>query len=103
MPVFVARNAKLVQPARVLKEKHVKLRVVANDRNSNGGKFPRAYDALGWRMAERLTQDSLLLGSTLDLAFTVDYNEHPEFGGVQLNLSDFALCGAANAARAAEG
>ena len=90
VPVFVARNAKLVQPPRVLKEKHLKLRVVAGDRNSNGSKFQRGFDALGWRMAERLTPESLLLGSTLDLAFAVDYNEHPEFGGVQLNLLDFA-------------
>ena len=103
VPVFVARTAKLVQPARVLKEKHLKLRVVANERNSNGSKFQRGFDALGWRMAERATQDSLLLGSVLDLAFSVDYNEHPEFGGVQLNLLDFAPAAAASAARAAEG
>ncbi|MFZ0915048.1 MAG: single-stranded-DNA-specific exonuclease RecJ [Candidatus Korobacteraceae bacterium] len=102
VPVFVARNAKLVQPLRVLKEKHLKLRVVASDRNSNGSKFQRGFDALGWRMAERATQESLLLGSVLDLAFTVDYNEHPEFGGVQLNLLDFAPA-AASAASAADG
>jgi single-stranded-DNA-specific exonuclease len=103
VPVFVARNAKLVQLPRVLKEKHLKLRVVASDRNSNGSKFQRGFDALGWRMAERATQESLLLGSVLDLAFTVDYNEHPEFGGVQLNLLDFAPAAAASAARTAGG
>ncbi|HZL66744.1 MAG TPA: single-stranded-DNA-specific exonuclease RecJ [Candidatus Limnocylindrales bacterium] len=101
VPVFVARNAKLVQPPRVLKEKHLKLRVVPGGGNFNGSQFKRGYDALGWRMAERLTQESLLLGSALDLAFTVDYNEHPEFGGVQLNLLDFApAAAAASAARA---
>jgi single-stranded-DNA-specific exonuclease len=84
----------------VLKEKHLKLRVVPGGENFNGSQFKRGYDALGWRMAERLTQESLLLGSTLDLAFTVDYNEHPEFGGVQLNLLDFApAAAAASAAR----
>jgi single-stranded-DNA-specific exonuclease len=86
----------------LLKEKHLKLRVVANERNSDG-KFQRGFDALGWRMAERATQESLLLGSVLDLAFSVDYNEHPEFGGVQLNLLDFAPAAAASAAHAAEG
>jgi single-stranded-DNA-specific exonuclease len=103
VPVFVARNAKLVQPPRVLKEKHLKLRVVSGERNSDGSKFQRGFDALGWRMAERATPESLLLGSVLDLAFSVDYNEHPEFGGVQLNLLDFAPAAAANAASAAEG
>jgi hypothetical protein len=45
---------------------------------------------VGWRLAERAAQDSLLLGDVLDLAFTVDYNTHPDFGGVQLTLADFA-------------
>ena len=88
-PTFVARNVKLVQPARILKEKHIKLRAVPGDPNSNGGRFQRAHDVLGWRMAERVAQDSLLAGDVLDLAFSVDYNEHPDFGGVQLSLLDF--------------
>ncbi len=90
VPVFVARGTKLVQPARVLKEKHLKLRAVADDPQTNGGRFQRAHDVLGWRMAERAAQNPLLAGDILDLAFTVDYNQHPEFGGVQLNLADFA-------------
>jgi single-stranded-DNA-specific exonuclease len=88
-PVFVVRNAKAVQPHRVLKEKHLKLRVVAGDGNANGGEFQRAQDVLGWRMAERVTQESVLVGDRLDLAFGLDYNQHPDFGGVQLNLLDF--------------
>ncbi len=90
VPVFVARDAKLIQPARMLKEKHIKLRVIAADANSDGGRFQRAHDVLGWRMWERVAKESLLAGDVLDLAFTVDYNEHPDFGGVQLNLVDFA-------------
>ncbi|MGA2905316.1 MAG: single-stranded-DNA-specific exonuclease RecJ [Candidatus Korobacteraceae bacterium] len=90
VPVFVARNAKLVQPARVLKDKHLKLRAVPGDPLARERRFQRAHDVLGWRMAERVAQDPLLAGDVLDLAFTVDYNEHPEFGGVQLNLVDFA-------------
>ena len=41
-----------------------------------------------WRSGRR--KNRCWLGDVLDLAFTVDYNEHPEFGGVQLNLLDFA-------------
>jgi single-stranded-DNA-specific exonuclease len=88
VPVFVARNAKLVQPPRLLKEKHLKLRVMSGQRKPNG-QIQRAYDALGWRMADRAAQEPLAPGAALDLAFTVDYNEHPDFGGVQLNLLDF--------------
>ena len=98
VPVFVARNAKLIQPARVLKEKHVKLRVIPGNPNSNGGRFQRAHDVVGWRMAERLAQNSLLAGDVLDLAFSVEYNQHPEFGGVQLSLVDFAQVTSVNTA-----
>ncbi len=90
LPVFVARDVKLIQPARVLKEKHIKLRAIPADANANGGRFQRAHDVLGWRMADQVARDPLLAGDVLDLAFSVDYNEHPDFGGVQLNLVDFA-------------
>ncbi len=89
-PTFVARDARLIQPARIMKEKHLKLRAVPADPNADGGRYQRAQDVLGWRMAERAAKDPLLAGDTLDLAFTVDYNEHPDFGGVQLSLVDFA-------------
>ena len=79
-PVFVARALKLVQPPRIMKEAHLKLRV------SNGG---RPQDVVGWRMAERSAHEVLVVGDRLDLAFTVDYNTHPDFAGVQLTLSDF--------------
>ena len=88
-PTFVARDVKLIQPARIMKEKHLKLRAVPADPNANGGRFQRVHDVVGWRMAERVVDSPLLVGDVLDLAFTLDYNEHPDFGGVQLTLSDF--------------
>lgn len=84
-PAFVTRKVKLAQPPRLMKEAHLKLRVVQNTAR-NG----RGYDAIGWRMAERSAKDSLVLGDELDLAYTVDYNDHPDFGGIQLNLNDFS-------------
>jgi single-stranded-DNA-specific exonuclease len=83
-PAFVVRDVRLVLPPRIMKEKHLKLRVA----NVNGS-AQRARDVVGWRMAERAQRESLLLGDVLDLAFTVDYNTHPDFSGVQLTLSDF--------------
>ncbi|MGA2371268.1 MAG: single-stranded-DNA-specific exonuclease RecJ [Candidatus Korobacteraceae bacterium] len=100
VPVFVARNAKLVQPARVLKEKHLKLRAIPGKPVGRERRFQPAQDVLGWRMAERAAQDPLLAGDVLDLAFTMDYNEHPEFGGVQLNLVDFVRAAPVAAAAA---
>ncbi len=80
-PTFVARGVKLVQPLRIMKELHLKLRVASDTQ--------RPCDVVGWRMAAKAQRESLLLGDQLDLAFTVDYNTHPDFGGVQLTLSDF--------------
>ncbi|HEX8798911.1 MAG TPA: DHHA1 domain-containing protein, partial [Terriglobales bacterium] len=90
-PVFVTRAARLVQPPRTLKERHIKLRVVS-DRDGGNGTPQRAQEVVGWRMADRATQECLILGDRLDLAFTVDYNTHPDFGGIQLSLADFARC-----------
>ena len=47
------------------------------------------FDALGWHMAERCQQADLLPGDTLDVAFSVDNNDHPEYGGLELSLRDF--------------
>jgi single-stranded-DNA-specific exonuclease len=117
-PVFLARNVKLLAPARVMKEKHIKLKLssgiqgAANDavalttphgqpdaaaprRQNAGWKQSVVYDALGWRMAERWQQEQLLPGDTLDIAFTLDHNDHPEFGGLELSLRDFKAAKAA--------
>ena len=101
VPVFVARNSKLVQPTRTLKEKHIKLRVVPAEDAPNARR-QRGREVLGWRMAERFSQEPLVVGDTLDLAFTLDYNQHPDFGGVQLNLLDFTRAVAIPAAAATE-
>ncbi len=90
-PVFAARGVRLVLPPRVLKDRHVKLRVAQNTAGQRG----RAFDALGWRFAERLQREGVLAGDTLDLAFTLDQNPHPEFGGLELCLQDFVKTAAA--------
>jgi single-stranded-DNA-specific exonuclease len=117
-PVFASRNLVLMAPPRVMKEKHVKLklssqpeqhelsheavltiprchpdssvlpRVFAQSSNARARK-PVTYTALGWRMAERIHQAELLPGDALDIAFTLDQNDHPDFGGLELSLRDF--------------
>ena len=47
------------------------------------------FDALGWHMAERLQQASVLAGDCLDIAFCIGHNDHPEYGGLELSLRDF--------------
>jgi single-stranded-DNA-specific exonuclease len=173
-PIFSARGVRLMAPPKVLKDKHVKLKLAAaigpvkvgeslapapdcsGDAGSNGdngltpeavlvtprchpdaASIPRAdvraaienrgqqaeqsqlrtenrelrtgfgtddlrpttgdwrrnitFDALGWHMAERLQAANLLAGDTLDIAFTIGHNDHPEYGGLELSLRDFQL------------
>jgi single-stranded-DNA-specific exonuclease len=94
-PVFAANGVRLLAPARVMKEKHVKLKVtsVPSDpgelKNGSNRRKPVVYNALGWRMAERWQKESLLPGDTLDIAFRLGENDHPDFGGLELSLRDF--------------
>ncbi len=108
-PVFAARAARVAFAPRILKEKHVKLRLVevsrsafqvspgseplAGDGPENGIREtrnlkPAAFEALGWRMAERVQQASILAGDLVDVLFTLEVNDHPDYGGLELRLAD---------------
>jgi single-stranded-DNA-specific exonuclease len=96
-PAFIASNVRLIAPPKILKDKHLKLKLKAN---GNGPQEPRTesghlrtvFDALGWHMAERLQTAPLLAGDAIDIAFTIGHNDHPEYGGLELELRDFRPC-----------
>ncbi len=126
-PVFAARAVELAAPPRIMKEKHIKLKVrsgaTLQDRSAaavlatprchpDGAAIKReertaalaeehpcqstnqsrelrskiTFDALGWNMAERFQQKPLLAGDSIDIAFTIGHNDHPEYGGLELSL-----------------
>jgi single-stranded-DNA-specific exonuclease len=85
-PVFSSCGVSLLMPPRILKEKHIKLRV--NQRLPNT-KPSFNYEAVGWRMAERAQAAALLPGDNLDVAYKIGLNFHPDFGGLELTLEDF--------------
>ncbi|HKT49911.1 MAG TPA: single-stranded-DNA-specific exonuclease RecJ [Candidatus Angelobacter sp.] len=85
-PVFAALNVNLLLPPRTIKDKHIKLRV---RQRVDGLKDSFSYEAMGWRMAERLPAENLQPGDRLDLVFKVAMNFHPDFGGLELMLEDF--------------
>ncbi len=82
-PAFSALDARLIAPPKILKDKHIKLKLKGN------GNAAAVFDALGWNMAERLQQSPLLAGDAIDIAFTIGHNDHPDFGGLELTLRDF--------------
>lgn len=91
-PKFLARNVRVLLPPRVLKEKHIKMKLAVEQ---DGRKFAAGIPAIGWGMAERLRQEQVLAGDVLDVAFTMEHNNHPEFGGLELRLCDVARAGSA--------
>ena len=148
-PAFAARGARLIAPPKILKDKHIKLKLKAREDvgghefspqravNEEPGKeelsavailatpschpdgaairreekaeakgfqlrtknrelrtavkLRTVFDALGWHMAERLQQSPLLAGDAIDIAFTIGYNDHPDFGGLELSLRDIRV------------
>lgn len=129
-PIFSAHDVRLGAPPRILKDKHIKLKLRAAEAQmgseelssmailatprchpdgaaitradpalaaeefqrgkSDGWRNAITLDALGWHMAERLQKDPLLAGDAIDIAFTVGHNDHPEYGGLELELKDLA-------------
>ena len=89
-PIFCARAARITAPFKVLKEKHVRMKLSpAQNHAANGWRRALTYNAMGWRLAERAQQEKLLPGDLLDIAFNLGYNDHPDFGGLELSLRDF--------------
>jgi len=88
-PVFQAQ-ARLLSAPRAMKEKHIKMRLTQSLAANSAQAAPttKNWEAMGWRMAERLQQENLLPGDILDIAFSMEMNSHPDFGGLQLALCD---------------
>ena len=79
-PVFLAQNVRVAASPRYMKEKHVRLQLA---QGAHRGNLP----ALGWNWAERVQQMQLDEGSVVHLAYKLRENEHPEFGGLELEIA----------------
>lgn len=94
-PVFSA-PVRLTSPVKIMKEKHVRMNLApgaasvatAPDDAGNGSRRSLTHKAVGWRLAERFATENLLAGDQFEIAFTLDHNEHPDFGGIELSLKD---------------
>jgi single-stranded-DNA-specific exonuclease len=110
-PVFIARAARLMESPQAVKDKHVRLRLAPPAADAgptgmddyaltgNGGSAIAAVSApawrravtfktMGWSMKESCDQLQLLPGDTLDIAYCLGMNDHPEYGGLELTLRD---------------
>ncbi len=82
-PAFIAREVVLMAEPRFMKERHVKLQL-----DQAGAQFA----ALGWNWAERVRTLALTTGDTIDLVYRLRENEHPEYGGLELEIVDLQRC-----------
>ncbi len=88
-PLFVARGVEMMGEPKVMREKHLKLKL-RRYAKAQPATLARSLDALGWRMAHRLLTEPLAGGDALDVMFRIEQNTHPDFGGgLQLVLADY--------------
>jgi len=87
-PMFVARNARLLTSVRVMKDRHIRLDLTqqvagSGSRTGNVG----SMRAVGWDMAFRASELGLTEGSRIDLAYRIRENDHPDFGGIEVEIA----------------
>jgi single-stranded-DNA-specific exonuclease len=91
-PVFVARGVRLLTAPRFMKERHLRLELAQNSvqpqplAGSSG-----ALRAVGWNLAARATELSLTRGSLIDVAYRIRENDHPEYGGLEVEIAGIEL------------
>ncbi len=105
-PIFIARSARLLMPPRIMKERHLRLELAQNATaqstpssapsptapNSFPTRLPASaapvasIRAVGWNLAERAAQIRLTEGSLIDVAYRIRENDHPDFGGLEIEI-----------------
>jgi single-stranded-DNA-specific exonuclease len=102
-PLFVARNARLLKAPRIMKARHLALELAQDSAASPNGasnslptSFPpgspgspapiSSIRAVGWNLAERAMELHLEPGSRIDIAYRIRENDHPDFGGLEIEI-----------------
>jgi len=83
-PVFIARRVRIAGEPRILKERHLRMKLQQGPRGA-------MFNALGWGMAERVAAQQLTADAMVDIAYKIRENTHPEFGGLELELVDVQI------------
>ena len=86
-PMFVARRARLVAAPRIMKERHIRLELAQDSAISpvvSGA--TGTIRAVGWDLAGRAAELALVAGSLIDVAYRIRENDHPEYGGLEVEI-----------------
>jgi single-stranded-DNA-specific exonuclease len=94
-PLFLARNARLLKAPRIMKARHLALDLAqdaAPAPTEPSSLLPASAQptssirAVGWNLAERAMELRLEPGSRIDLAYRIRENDHPDFGGLEVEI-----------------
>jgi len=81
-PIFIARRARIAAAPRIMKERHIRLDLQQDSLSSGGA----VMKCVGWDWAERCIQMGLVAGSAVDVAYRIRENDHPEYGGIEVEM-----------------
>jgi single-stranded-DNA-specific exonuclease len=92
-PIFIAHSARLLRPPRIMKDRHLSLELAQapgppsnqSTRSLPASAAPIAsIRAVGWGLAGRAIELRLEQGSLIDIAYRIRENDHPDFGGLEV-------------------
>jgi single-stranded-DNA-specific exonuclease len=101
-PVFIARNVRLLAAPRIMKERHLRLELAQETEADRNGAARTtavrpgssgAIRAVGWGLAERAMELRLEQASLVDVAYRIRENDHPDFGGLEIEMVDVREAG----------
>jgi len=86
-PIFVARQVRLATAPRIMKERHIRLELAQDSQPASPANSGQAMRAVGWDLAGQAAQLQLRQGSTIDIAYRIRENDHPDFGGLEVEIA----------------
>ena len=102
-PLFLAHNARLVMAPRIMKARHLALELTQDSASALSepsfglpvNAAPQSsIRAVGWNLAERAMELGLEQGSLIDVAYRIRENDHPDFGGLEIEILGLRTAGA---------
>jgi single-stranded-DNA-specific exonuclease len=110
-PLFLARKARVLTAPRTMKEKHIRLDLAQSRETTREGAregLPQGISlrpgatgtmkAVGWDMAARVAELGIREGSLIDVAYKIRENDHPEYGGIEIQMVGARISEALHAA-----
>jgi single-stranded-DNA-specific exonuclease len=95
-PVFVARNVRLVSAPKIMKERHLRLELAQASAEADAppAGSTSVMKAVGWNLAARAVELGLAAGSLVDVAYKIRENDHPQYGGLEVEIAGIEVAGA---------